>query len=274
LKLAPELDARIRIEARSEWDAMDQRDSEVAKTRNRRVELRFHYPRRCEPSFDSAFLACEWARLPAPESETPEPAPEQPGSLPEPDVPPPNPSPRERQEFRGPFMFALAGYAIASSQYLRQYVRWGVGAGYLWGFDSDFRIALGLAFDHLVDVGFLYPQTGGCGGDCKSVERSRIRVTPELRFGGARGGLMGWVRISGGLLLQHHERTRDMSDAMLVTPQRWDPGGVIGIGPGAAVSLTGHLFLVFDGMVTYARVPMADRGGAGIDAAVGLGWVF
>ena len=49
LELAPELDDRIRIEARSEWDAMDQRDSDVAKTRNRRVELHFHYPRRCEP---------------------------------------------------------------------------------------------------------------------------------------------------------------------------------------------------------------------------------
>lgn len=276
LALAPELDARIRVEARGEWDASEVGDDEQAKARNRRVELRFHYPRRCEPSFDSDFLACEWARLPPP---TPPPpvvaAPDTPSAT----TPPPPPTPpRKQQEFLGPFVFALGGYAIASSEYLRQYGRWGVGAGYLWGFDSNLRVAVGLEFDHLVDVGFLFPQSGACAPFCEFVERSRMRVTPELRIGGARGGLWGWVRVSGGLLMQHHEPLRASAgageDPIIVAPQGWDPGGVIGIGPGIAVALTGHLFLLFDGTVTYARVPAADRGGAGLDVAGGVGWVF
>lgn len=279
--LAPELDARIRIEARGEWDASDAGESERAKARNRRVELRFHYPRRCEPSFDSEFLACEWARLPPP---APPPAPVVTPQLPElgsepPPPPPPSrpPSPRQQQAFLGPFLFAHGGYAIASSEYLRQYVRWGVGAGYLWGFDSNFRVALGLEFDHLVDVGFLFPQSGACAPFCELVERSRMRVTPELRIGGAKGGLWGWIRLSGGLLMQHREPTRRADpgdDPMIVAPQRWDPGGVIGIGPGIAVAVTGHLFLLFDGTVSYGSVPAADRGGAGFDVAGGLGWMF
>ncbi len=278
LQIDPKLESRIRIEARSEWDASVQGDDERAKTRNRRVELHFHYPRRCQPSFDSAFLACEWERLPEPVVPEPKTA-----ETPEPETPETSPtlvtptrSPRQSLDFLGPYVFALAGYSIASSEYLRQYARWGVGAGYLWGFERDFRVALGLGFDHLVDVGFLYPQSGPCAPFCSQVERSRIRVTPELRFGGAKGGFMGWIRISGGLLLQHHEREREGTpdDPMVVAPQRWDPGGVMGIGPGAAIALTGHLFLLLDAMVTYARVPAADRGGAGIDVAAGLGWVF
>jgi hypothetical protein len=278
LALAPELDARIRIEARGEWDASAAGESEQAKARNRRVELHFHYPRRCEPSFDSEFLACEWARLPPP---TPATAPAPVVAAPEvsePEPPPaPEPSPRQQQAFLGPFVFAHGGYAIASSEYLRQYGRWGVGAGYLWGFDSNLRVALGLEFDHLVDGGFLFPQSGACAPFCELVERSRMRVTPELRIGGAKGGLWGWIRVSGGLLMQHHEPTRVAGpggSAMTIAPQRWDPGGVIGIGPGIAVAVTGHLFLLFDGMVSYGRVPAADRGGAGLDVAAGLGWIF
>lgn len=277
LALAPELDARIQVEARGEWDASDVGDDEQAKAHNRRVELRFHYPRRCEPAFDSEFLACEWARLPPP-TPPPEPAAASP-EVPTPALtpPPPEPSPRQQQDFRGPFAFALGGYSIASSDYLRQYGRWGVGAGYLWGFESNVRLALGLELDHLIDAGFLFPESGSCAPFCGSVDRSRIRVTPELRIGGAKGGLWGWIRVSGGLLMQHHEPTRSIQaghEAMIVAPQRWDPGGMIGIGPGIAFALTGHLFVLFDGMVTYARVPAADRGGAGLDVAAGLGWVF
>lgn len=276
LGLAPELDDRIAIEARSEWDASDQGDDEQAKTRNRRVELRFHYPRRCEPSFDSAFLACEWSRLPPP---TPPPPPEQetPPEPAPPPPPPPKPSPRREIDFIGPFVIAQGGYSLASSQYLRQYVRWSVGAGYLWGFGSDYRIGVGLGFDHLIDVGFLYPESGPCAPFCGYVDHSRIRVTPEVRFGGARQGLYGWVRIAGGLVLQHHEPTRSAApgeDPMIVAPQGWDPGGMIGIGPGIAIALTSHLFFLIDGMVSYARVPAVDRGGAGLDVAAGLGWVF
>jgi hypothetical protein len=32
--------------------------------------------------------------------------------------------------------------------------------------------------------------------------------------------------------------------------------------------------VLIDGMVTYSRIPAVDRGGAGIDVAAGLGWVF
>jgi hypothetical protein len=263
LALAPELDARIGVEARGEWDASEIGEDEQAKARNRRVELRFHYPRRCEPSFDSEFLACEWARLPPP---TPPPAPPAAPVVVTPELsepPPPPPSPRQQQEFLGPFMFAHGSYAIASSDYLRQYAGWGVGAGYLWGFDSNLRVALGLEFDHLIDVGFLFPESGACAPFCHLVDRSRMRVTPEVRVGGARSGLWGWIRVSGGLLMQNQE-----------SPPRWNPGGMIGIGPGIAVAVTGHLFLLFDGMVSYGRVPAADRGGAGFDVSGGLGWVF
>jgi hypothetical protein len=284
LALAPELEARVRVEARGEWDASaptprrgDQGDNEQAKTRNRRVELRFHYPRRCEPSFDSEFLACEWARLPPPTPPPEQTVPET--NVPAPTLPPSEPGPRQRQQqdFLGPFVMALGGYAIASSEYLRQYARWGVGAGYLWGVGSEFRVAVGLELDHLIDVGFLYPQSGPCAPYCQYVDHSRIRVAPELRIGGAKGGLWGWLRISGGLLLQHREAARAAEPgegAMIIAPQQWNPGGVMGIGPGIAVALTGHLFLLIDGMVTYSRIPAVDRGGAGIDVAAGLGWVF
>jgi hypothetical protein len=278
LALAPDLDDRIEIEARGEWDASEIGEDEQAKARNRRVELRFHYPRRCEPSFDSEFLACEWARLPPP-TPPPPPAPvvDATPEVSEPIAPVTGTPARQQQEFLGPFVFGHAGYAIASSEYLRQYVRWGAGAGYLWGFDRTLRVGVGLEFDHLVDVGFLFPQSGACAPFCEFVERSRMRVAPELRIGGARGGLWGWIRVSGGLLLQHREPTRRAGtgdEIEIVAPQRWDPGGVIGIGPGIAIAVTGHLFVLFDSMVSYGRVPAVDRGGAGLDVAAGLGWVF
>ena len=71
----------------------------------------------------------------------------------------PGRSPRQQHDFLGPFVFGVVGYSLATSEYMRQHVRWGLGAGYLWGFDNDFRIALGVAFDHLVDVGFLYDES-------------------------------------------------------------------------------------------------------------------
>ena len=69
-------------------------------------------------------------------------------------------------------------------------------------------------------------------------------------------------------------RIRTIPRLTLLGSQRWDPGGMIGHRPGIAVALTGHLFLLFDGMVSYARIPAADRGGAGLDVSTGLGWVF
>lgn len=282
LATAPELRARVNIEARGEWDASDLGADELAKARNRRVELRFYYPRRCEPSFDAEFLACEWARLPEPAPAPalePEPRPEpEPEPTPEPQRPP---SPRLRQDFRGPFVFGLGGYAISSGEYLRQHGRWGLGAGYLWGFGSEFRIALGLQFDHGVDVGFLFAQSGACAPFCAQVDRSHMRVTPELRIGGARGGFWGWLRLSGGLVMQHHEALLanevGQSEPLVLAGARWDPGVVFGIGPGIAVTLTAHLFLLIDATVAYSVVPGGDGGGGGAgiyDVGAGFGWVF
>jgi hypothetical protein len=279
LALEPSVAERLHVEARGEWDATDRGLDEDAKRRNRRVELRFYYPRQCEPSFDADFLACEWARLPMPEPEVVEVEP--PPTAESPATPEPRePRPRERQDFRGPYVFGLAGYAISSGEYLRQHVRWGVGAGYLWGFGSEFRIAAGLEFDHLVDVGFLFPQPDSCAPFCDEIDRSRIRVVPELRLGGARGGIWGWLRLSAGLQLEHHERglASDGVETMVVSPEQWSAGAVLGIGPGVAITLTRHLFLLLDATVTYS----ASRGtagtgwsGAGIyDAGLGLGWIF
>jgi hypothetical protein len=282
--LEPSVAKRLHIEARGEWDASDAGLDEHAKARNRRVELRFHYPRQCEPSFDAEFLACEWSRLPTPppvvvEAEVPadpeasrEPKPKQ--------VPP-----RERQQFRGPYVFGLGGYAISSGEYLRQHARWGVGAGYLWGFESEFRIAAGLELDHLVDVGFLFPQPDSCRPFCDEIDRSRIRIVPELRVGGARGGIWGWLRLSAGLQLEHRERTLQEPNVLfgetepsVLSPARWSAGPVVGIGPGVAITLTRHLFLLFDVTVTYSATRGTVRAtwsGAGIyDAGAGLGWVF
>ncbi|KIG13070.1 hypothetical protein DB30_00607 [Enhygromyxa salina] len=281
---APALAARVRVEARGEWDASDAGSDEQAKSRNRRVELRFHYPRHCEPSFDATFLACEWSRLPAP---TPPPAPEPPPEPePEPELEPDPPEPRppsarQRQDFRGPYIFGLGGYAISSGEYLRQHGRWGVGAGYLWGFGSEFRVALGLQFDHLPDLGFLFAQSGDCSPFCAQVDRAHIRAVPELRIGGARGGLWGWVRLSAGLVMQHHEAQLeaipDQAEPREIAGARWDPGAVVGIGPGIAVTLTAHLFLLIDATLSYSVVPQGDGGGGGsviYDAGAGLGWVF
>jgi hypothetical protein len=113
-----------------------------------------------------------------------------------------------------------------------------------------------------------------CGDFCQYIDHSRLRVTPEVRIGGSKGVLWGWVRVAGGMVVQHHQAARDGNPPMIVAPQGWNPGGIIGIGPGVAIAVTGHLFLLIDGMVSYARVPAVDRGGAGIDASVGLGWVF
>lgn len=278
------LEPRVRVEARGEWDATDAGSDEQAKSRNRRVELRFYYPRHCEPSFDTGFLACEWSRLPEPPRE-PEPEPEptpEPELTPEPKPPrPPSPRPRPRQDFRGPYVFGLGGYAISSGEYLRQHGRWGLGAGYLWGFGNEFRVALGVQFDHLPDVGFLFSQSGACSPFCAQVDRSHVRVAPELRIGGARGGLWGWLRLSAGLVMQHHEallaEDPGQPEPLELAGARWNPGAVFGIGPGIAVTLTAHLFLMIDATVAYSVVPRGDGGGGGsgiYDAGAGLGWVF
>ncbi|NVB40814.1 OmpA family protein [Pseudenhygromyxa sp. WMMC2535] len=263
---------RVHLEARGEWDASDPGDDEAAKARNRRVELRFYYPRQCEPSFDADFLACEWARLPPPEPVELEAPPLQ-DAADVADTPPPTPAEpkqrpaREEIGFRGPYVFGIAGYAIGSAEYLRQHVRYGAGAGYIWGFSSELRLALGLSVDHLIDVGFLFPQPDSCAPDCDRVDRSRLRVVPELRVGGSRGGFWGWLRLSAGLVLQHREGST-------TAPERWSPGAVLGIGPGVAIALTRHLFLLFDATVTYSVTP-GSSGGAGIyDVGAGLGWVF
>ncbi len=280
LALEPSIDpARLRIEARGEWDASDRGADEAAKARNRRVELRFYYPRQCEPSFDAQFFACEWARLPAPAPAIVE-APPEPAPEPEAPTPAGPPPPRERQDFRGPYLFALGGYAISSGEYLRQHARWGLGAGYLWGFASEFRVAVGLTFDHLIDVGFVFPQPDSCGQFCAEIDRSRIRLVPELRVGGARGGVWGWLRLSAGLALERGAATQEFVDGELValSGTRWTPGPVLGIGPGVAITLTRHLFLLLDATVTYSAARgTAGTGwsGAGIyDAGAGLGWMF
>lgn len=289
--LAPGVVERLHIEARGEWDAAAPHAErgpsnpaaiEAAKARNRRVELRFYYPRQCQPSFDAEFLACEWSRLPAPPviaaatepgAEPPSPEttpPPEPASLPE----------RARQDFRGPYLFGLAGHAISSGEYLRQHARWGLGAGYLWGFGSEFRVAAGLHFDHLIDVGFLFPQPDSCSPFCEQVDRSRIRIVPELRLGGARGGVWGWLRLSAGLQLEHHERAlrRRGNRTEIIAPEHWSPGAVLGIGPGVAITLTRHLFLLLDATVTYSATRDTQRtgwSGAGIyDVGAGLGWIF
>lgn len=279
LALEPSVGERLHVEARGEWDASDPGLDEAAKARNRRVELRFYFPRQCEPSFDAVFVACEWSRLPAPEPVVVEAEPPVEPESPVEAEPRPVP-PRERQDFRGAYLFGLAGYAISSGEYLRQHARWGLGAGYLWGFGSEFRIAAGLNFDHLVDVGFLFPQPDSCSPFCEQIDRSRIRVVPELRLGGARGGVWGWLRLSAGLQLEHRERglRRNGSETQVVSPEQWSAGAVVGIGPGVAITLTRHLFLLLDATVTYS----ASRGtqgtgwsGAGIyDVGAGLGWIF
>lgn len=283
-RLPSEARERLHLEARGEWDASDRAEpssDEDAKARNRRVELRFFYPRQCEPSFDAAFLACEWARLPAPA----EPEPRAPQPEPQPDIesePDPRPAPTPAPKFRGPFVFGQVGYAIGSAEFLRQQVRYGGGAGYIWGFGSDFRVAAGLSIDHLVDLGFVFPQPDSCAPFCSRIDRSRVRVVPELRLGGARGNVWGWLRLSAGLLLQHRESEQQLDvDAFTgeqtittLSPETWQPAAVFGIGPGVAVALTQHLLLTFDATVAYSA-GQGSFGGTGIyDAGVGLGWMF
>jgi hypothetical protein len=282
---SPDIGDRVQTEARGEWDASDRGDDEAAKARNRRVELRFHYPRQCEPRFDAEFLACEWSRLPTPPTSSDAPdltPPEQPPLPPDPKPVAP-PRPRERQDYRGPYVFGLGGYAISSSEYLRQHARWGVGAGYLWGFNSEFRIAAGLNFDHLVDLGFVFPQPDSCSPNCAGIDRSRIRVVPELRLGGVRGGVWGWLRLSAGVALEHHEAVTTTTGVTMpmqteITSARWAVGPVVGIGPGVAITLTRHLFMLLDATVTYTASRGTDAtgwSGAGIyDVGAGLGWIF
>lgn len=280
--LDPELGPRITTAARSEWDAEDSGEDARAKARNRRIELRFHYPRQCEPSFDSAFLACEWARLPEPPppvASEPELAERAPPAKPPTTLPPP----RLRQDFVGPYVFGIGGYAIASSEFIRHAGRWGVGAGYLFGFGSEFRVSVGLDFDHLIDAGFVFPQPASCAPFCADIDRSRMRLMPELRVGGVRGGFWGWVRVSGGLLLQHREPRRAEADVpggdpVVIEPGFWAPGATVGVGPGIAVTLTRHLLLMFDGMLSYAVAPRIHAGSVGgavvVDVGAGLGWIF
>ena len=271
----PELAARIEVEARSEWDARERGTSESAKARNRRVELRFYYPRSCEPRFDASFLACEWARLPPPTPPDPPEPPPEPNAAAAGPPPPAAPRPARQQSFRGGFLYAVGGYAIASDEYLRQHGRWGVGGGYVWGFESEFRIAVGMSFDHLIDAGFLFPESDSCAPFCEDIERSRLRLTPELRVGGASRGIWGWLRVSAGLELLHRERVSAVDGGEIVErlPERWFAGAVFGLGPAVAIALTQHLFLLVDATATFSVVPQLS-GGAGIDTGLGLGWVF
>jgi len=270
----PELASRIDVEARGELDGAAAGSDDAAKARNRRVELRFHYPRRCEPSLDPEFLACELARLPTPE---PTPAPEPPASAappPEPSEPPP---PSTRKRFVGAYLTGLVGYGVTSAEFIRQHVRWGVNGGWSWGWNSDFRIALGLGFDHLVDVGFLFPAPDSCDPFCDRVERSALRVAPELRIGGASEVFWSWIRISGGVVVQHRERQLELveGNTRATAPEQWVPGAVLGIGPGIAFALGEHLFLEFDATASLSLVRRIRGGGTGIfDAGVALGWRF
>jgi hypothetical protein len=284
----PSLADRIDVEARGELDASTPGDDDAAKarpgdaasvgssldrkSRNRRVELRFFHPRVCEPSFDEDFLACQLARLPEPPPPEPEPV----AAAPEP-APPEPPKPTAAKNFTGAWLMGLAGYGVSSAEYLRQHVRWGAAGGWSWGWDSEFRLALGLGFDHLVDVGFLFPQPSSCDPFCDRIERSAIRVAPELRIGGASSVLWAWIRLAGGVVVQHRERqlAEQQGQVVAVGPERWIPGGVFGIGPGVAVALTRHLFLEFDATASYSLVRGLSGGGTGIyDASVGLGWLF
>ena len=269
----PSLATRITSEARGELDASTLGDDEAAKARNRRVELRFFYPRVCEPSFDGDFLACELARLPA----TPEPTPEPLVAEAEPMPEPPPPAKPSTKSFTGAWVSGLVGYGVTSAEYLRQHVRWGVSGGWSWGWNSDFRIAAGLSFDHLVDVGFLFPQPDSCDPFCDRVERSAMRIVPELRVGGASKVLWAWIRVNGGLVVQHRERLLVEEDGLTraVAPERWIAGGVFGIGPGVAVALTRHLFLEFNATASFSVIRGLSDGGTGIyDVGVGLGWRF
>ncbi len=277
LARAPELDPRIHVEARGEWDASERGVDDESKARNRRVELRFFYPRVCEPSFDASFLACEWARLPDPEPELAVETPSKPPSK------PPNKPPAEPPWlFRGAYVYGLAGYAISSDRFLRQHVRWGASGGWIWGWDSEFRVSAGLSFDHLVDVAPLFPVFSDCEPFCGAIDRSHVRVVPELRFGGASRRIWAWVRVNGGLVLSHRERQLaevsggpgEPNETVATAPERWFAGGVLGLGPGIGIALTDHLFLVFDATISYSAVG-GFSGGSGIyDTGVGLGWVF
>ena len=277
----PSFAARIEVEARGEWDASAAGDDDAAKARNRRVELRFHYPRQCEPSFDSSFLACEWARLPEPEPEpAPEPEPE-PEHRPPLDEPAPAPvPPRLRQDYVGPYVYGIVGYGMASSEFLRQSARWGVGGGYLFGVGQEFRVAVGLDFDHLIDAGFVFPQPDSCAPFCSEIDRSRLRVVPNLRFGGVRGGLWGWVRLSAGLVVQRREAllSGTVDDPVIDEEGFWAPGVNVGIGPGVAITLTEHLLFLLEGSVSYGIVPRIYEGSFGgaviFDVGTGLGWMF
>ncbi|MFV8753620.1 OmpA family protein [Nannocystaceae bacterium ST9] len=269
----PGLADRIDTEARGELDASAPGSDEQAKARNRRVELRFFYPRVCEPSFDGEFLACELARLPP--APAPEPTPEP--LLAQAEPPPAKPPPPSRKSFTGPWLMGMIGYGVTSAEYLRQHVRWGVGGGYSWGWDSEFRIAAGLSFDHLVDVGFLFPQPDSCAPFCDRVERSALRFVPEVRIGGANQVFWAWIRLNGGLVVQHRERLLDEVDGQTfaIAPETWIAGGVFGIGPGVAFALTKHLFLEFDATASYSVIRGLSGGGTGIyDVGVGLGWLF
>lgn len=269
----PSLRARILSVARGELDTAVVGEDQSAKARNRRVELLFFYPRVCEPSFDEDFLACELARLPTPPAKPPQTEPP-PALAP---VLPPSKPPTQTKSFTGAWVAGLVGYGISSAEYLRQHVRWGVAGGWSWGWKSEFRIAAGLSFDHLVDVGFLFPQPDSCAPFCDRVDRSALRVAPELRIGGASQVLWAWIRVSGGAVVQHRERllAEDDGQVTAVAPERWVGGGIVGFGPGVAVALTRHLFLEFDATASYSVVPGLRPGGTGIyDAGVSLGWLF
>lgn len=271
----PSLADRVTIEARGELDVAAAGSDDEAKARNRRVELRFHYPRACEPSFDAAFLTCELDRLPA-AAPAPEPTPPLATSEPAP-APAPAPPPSPRRSFTGAYLIGMAGYGITSAEFLRQHVRWGVAGGWSWGWNSDFRIAAGLAFDHLVDVGFLFPSPDSCAPFCERVERSALRLTPELRIGGASQVFWSWIRLNGGVVVQHRERQLEDDAGVVVAtaPEQWIAGGVIGIGPGIAFALGQHLFLEFHATASVSFVPRIRGDGTGIfDAGVGLGWRF
>lgn len=270
----PSLAVRIDVEARGELDGAASGSDDAAKARNRRVELRFYYPRQCEPSLDAAFLACELARLPTP---APEPTPPPIASEPTPEPPAPPPPPSTRKRFVGAYLTGLVGYGVTSAEFIRQHVRWGVNGGWSWGWNSDFRIALGLGFDHLVDVGFLFPAPDSCDPFCERVDRSALRFTPELRIGGANQVFWSWIRINGGVLVQHRERQLVVENGTTraTAPEQWVPGAVLGIGPGIAFALGEHLFLEFDATASLSLVRRIRGGGTGIfDAGVALGWRF
>ena len=196
LERHPQLEARVHIVGRGEWDPELSGSDNESKAKNRRVEFRFFYPRVCEPDWSEAFMDCLVGRLEAaPENEEP---------LVEVLDPVPPPTPRDLgHQYTGLYGMLGMGWEVSSYEQVRHHMGFAGRVGYTWAPTSILRLSAGAGLDYALGFGLLFvDDSAACTDECAR-RRHIVRILPEGRIGAATGPAWAYLRLFTGAAILH-----------------------------------------------------------------------